>query len=162
MRMQAADPARSSLLYLRRHHVPESQISMRALQRFAAVIMRIRDPKTTALVFASGKMVSPCPSPCQTTQSLSGAKHQRSTLSRWSASVVSHRSFCHCDHASVEIWFTLKQFQVKLSSFNPTVNVIAFYLENWCKLDTGSSGCDRSQERGLCSHSGSQGTLLQI
>jgi TATA-box binding protein (TBP) (component of TFIID and TFIIIB) len=26
-------------------------------QRFAAVIMRIRDPKTTALVFASGKMV---------------------------------------------------------------------------------------------------------
>lgn len=28
------------------------------LQRFAAVIMRIRDPKTTALIFASGKMVS--------------------------------------------------------------------------------------------------------
>ena len=27
-------------------------------QRFAAVIMRIRDPKTTALIFASGKMVS--------------------------------------------------------------------------------------------------------
>lgn len=26
-------------------------------QRFAAVIMRIRDPKTTALIFASGKMV---------------------------------------------------------------------------------------------------------
>jgi len=26
-------------------------------KRFAAVIMRIRDPKTTALVFASGKMV---------------------------------------------------------------------------------------------------------
>ena len=30
---------------------------MRLLQRFAAVIMRIRDPKTTALIFASGKMV---------------------------------------------------------------------------------------------------------
>lgn len=29
-----------------------------ALQRFAAVIMRIREPKTTALIFASGKMVS--------------------------------------------------------------------------------------------------------
>lgn len=28
-----------------------------ALQRFAAVIMRIRDPKTTALIFGSGKMV---------------------------------------------------------------------------------------------------------
>lgn len=28
------------------------------LQRFAAVIMRIREPKTTALIFASGKMVS--------------------------------------------------------------------------------------------------------
>lgn len=28
------------------------------LQRFAAVIIRIREPKTTALVFASGKMVS--------------------------------------------------------------------------------------------------------
>ena len=27
------------------------------LKRFAAVIMRIRDPKTTALIFASGKMV---------------------------------------------------------------------------------------------------------
>jgi hypothetical protein len=27
------------------------------LQPFAAVIMRIRDPKTTALIFASGKMV---------------------------------------------------------------------------------------------------------
>lgn len=28
------------------------------IQRFAAVIMRIREPKTTALIFASGKMVS--------------------------------------------------------------------------------------------------------
>lgn len=28
------------------------------MQRFAAVIMRIREPKTTALIFASGKMVS--------------------------------------------------------------------------------------------------------
>ncbi|RWW29552.1 hypothetical protein GW17_00005921 [Ensete ventricosum] len=28
-------------------------------KRFAAVIMRIREPKTTALIFASGKMVSP-------------------------------------------------------------------------------------------------------
>ncbi len=28
------------------------------LQRFSAVIMRIRDPKTTALIFASGKVVS--------------------------------------------------------------------------------------------------------
>jgi len=27
------------------------------LQRFAAVIMRIRDPRTTALIFSSGKMV---------------------------------------------------------------------------------------------------------
>jgi TATA-box binding protein (TBP) (component of TFIID and TFIIIB) len=27
------------------------------IQRFAAVIMRIREPKTTALVFASGKVV---------------------------------------------------------------------------------------------------------
>ena len=27
------------------------------LQRFAAVIIRIRDPKTTALIFSSGKMV---------------------------------------------------------------------------------------------------------
>eukprot|EP00850_Spirogloea_muscicola_P015289 SM000116S24210 [mRNA] locus=s116:14803:15219:- [translate_table: standard] len=27
-------------------------------KRFAAVIIRIRDPKTTALIFASGKMVS--------------------------------------------------------------------------------------------------------
>jgi len=26
-------------------------------KRFAAVIMRIRDPKTTALIFASGKMI---------------------------------------------------------------------------------------------------------
>lgn len=27
------------------------------LQRFAAVIMRIREPRTTALIFSSGKMV---------------------------------------------------------------------------------------------------------
>ena len=58
MRMQAADPAWSSHLYLRRHHVPEFQVSVRALQRFAAVIMRIRGPKTTALVYASGKSVT--------------------------------------------------------------------------------------------------------
>src|SRR5215471_16575832 len=32
-------------------------LSFVILQRFAAVIMRIRDPKTTALIFASGKMV---------------------------------------------------------------------------------------------------------
>ena len=29
----------------------------RMLQRFAAAIIRIREPKTTALIFASGKMV---------------------------------------------------------------------------------------------------------
>jgi transcription initiation factor TFIID TATA-box-binding protein len=32
-------------------------VSICPVQRFAAVIMRIRDPKTTALIFASGKMV---------------------------------------------------------------------------------------------------------
>ena len=32
-------------------------LEFRAKQRFAAVIMRIREPKTTALVFASGKVV---------------------------------------------------------------------------------------------------------
>jgi len=37
------------------HHVP--CVLLLALQRFAAVIMRIREPKTTALIFASGKMV---------------------------------------------------------------------------------------------------------
>lgn len=31
--------------------------SLGFVQRFAAVIMRIREPKTTALIFASGKMV---------------------------------------------------------------------------------------------------------
>lgn len=30
---------------------------LKRFQRFAAVIMRIREPKTTALIFASGKMV---------------------------------------------------------------------------------------------------------
>lgn len=30
---------------------------MLTLQRFAAVIMRIREPRTTALIFSSGKMV---------------------------------------------------------------------------------------------------------
>lgn len=33
-------------------------IDFLSLKRFAAVIMRIREPKTTALIFASGKMVS--------------------------------------------------------------------------------------------------------
>lgn len=32
-------------------------IALTPIKRFAAVIMRIRDPKTTALIFASGKMV---------------------------------------------------------------------------------------------------------
>ncbi|GFQ07250.1 tata-binding protein 2 [Phtheirospermum japonicum] len=32
-------------------------LTFRWVQRFAAVIMRIREPKTTALIFASGKMV---------------------------------------------------------------------------------------------------------
>lgn len=39
------------------------------LQRFAAVIIRIRDPKTTALVFASGKMVSYVSDPVDKTHS---------------------------------------------------------------------------------------------
>ena len=34
-----------------------ARASLALHQRFAAVIMRIRDPKTTALIFASGKMV---------------------------------------------------------------------------------------------------------
>lgn len=36
---------------------PPSCMLPLCLQRFAAVIMRIREPKTTALIFASGKMV---------------------------------------------------------------------------------------------------------
>jgi len=32
-------------------------VALLCLQRFAAVIMRIRDPKTTALIFKSGKLV---------------------------------------------------------------------------------------------------------
>ncbi len=32
-------------------------VRMSTMQRFAAVIMRIRDPRTTALIFSSGKMV---------------------------------------------------------------------------------------------------------
>lgn len=38
-------------------HVYNLTVSFVLGQRFAAVIMRIRDPKTTALIFASGKMV---------------------------------------------------------------------------------------------------------
>lgn len=38
-------------------HVIHPQNPLSPFQRFAAVIMRIRDPKTTALIFASGKMV---------------------------------------------------------------------------------------------------------
>ncbi|CAN6696810.1 unnamed protein product [Malus baccata var. baccata] len=34
-----------------------SEYNPKACDRFAAVIMRIREPKTTALIFASGKMV---------------------------------------------------------------------------------------------------------
>lgn len=34
-----------------------SSNTIMGFQRFAAVIMRIREPKTTALIFASGKMV---------------------------------------------------------------------------------------------------------
>ena len=38
------------------HRLPHTHTHTHT-QRFAAVIMRIRDPKTTALIFASGKMV---------------------------------------------------------------------------------------------------------
>ena len=42
--------------------MPRLKAMSLCLQRFSAVIMRIRDPKTTALIFASGKVVSPdCP-----------------------------------------------------------------------------------------------------
>ncbi len=43
-----------------RHLLPAlvPDLSVAVLQRFSAVIMRIRDPKTTALIFASGKVVS--------------------------------------------------------------------------------------------------------
>jgi transcription initiation factor TFIID TATA-box-binding protein len=37
--------------------IANCQFFCRVIQRFAAVIMRIREPKTTALIFASGKMV---------------------------------------------------------------------------------------------------------
>ena len=37
--------------------VCQSCLLTHGTQRFAAVIMRIREPKTTALIFASGKMV---------------------------------------------------------------------------------------------------------
>ena len=39
------------------YQTPGSSQSLTSHQRFAAVIMRIREPKTTALIFASGKMV---------------------------------------------------------------------------------------------------------
>jgi len=42
------------------HVLPSSPPTPPRPQRFAAVIMRIREPKTTALIFASGKMVSEC------------------------------------------------------------------------------------------------------
>ena len=42
---------------LERHAEQRENPSSLLLQRFAAVIMRIREPKTTALIFASGKMV---------------------------------------------------------------------------------------------------------
>jgi hypothetical protein len=42
------------------HRLPQTPLTLplplSRAQRFAAVIMRIRDPKTTALIFASGKM----------------------------------------------------------------------------------------------------------
>lgn len=45
-----------SKFYLRGFVIGQNQC-LSLYQRFAAVIMRIRDPKTTALIFASGKMV---------------------------------------------------------------------------------------------------------
>ncbi len=74
------------------------------LQRFAAVIIRIRDPKTTALVFASGKMVKivilKCPAaPCMNSwretwtalpQVVTGAKNE--DLAKTAARKVSDMS----------------------------------------------------------------------
>lgn len=47
------------------------------LQRFAAVIMRIREPKTTALIFASGKMV------CTGAKSEAESKLAAKKVSEW-------------------------------------------------------------------------------
>jgi transcription initiation factor TFIID TATA-box-binding protein len=43
--------------HLYNHHHHNTPTTPNKQQRFAAVIMRIRDPKTTALIFSSGKMV---------------------------------------------------------------------------------------------------------
>jgi TATA-box binding protein (TBP) (component of TFIID and TFIIIB) len=58
-------------------------------KRFAAVIMRIRDPKTTALIFASGKMV------------VTGAKSRR-----FAVGVAKIRAYC------AEAWFRSKVFRI--------------------------------------------------
>jgi hypothetical protein len=54
-----AGPDRIGCLRLRTsgRPLPPSMPMHACMQRFAAVIMRIREPKTTALIFASGKMV---------------------------------------------------------------------------------------------------------
>eukprot|EP00850_Spirogloea_muscicola_P016329 SM000131S26759 [mRNA] locus=s131:407108:408669:- [translate_table: standard] len=58
-------------------------------KRFAAVIIRIRDPKTTALIFASGKMV------CTGAKSEHASRLAARKVRRWcSGRVASHPATC--------------------------------------------------------------------
>ncbi|KAM0687306.1 TATA-binding protein (TBP) [Conglomerata obtusa] len=90
-------------------------------KRFAAVIMRIRDPKTTALIFASGKMV------------ITGAKSEN-------ASLIAARKFARIIHKlGFQIEFAEYTIQNIVSScdtkFNIRLEGLAFAHSNYCSYE---------------------------
>lgn len=90
-------------------------------KRFAAVIMRIRDPKTTALIFASGKMV------------VTGAKsEQTSKLAAQKFSRIIHKLGFNTKFADFKIQNIVSscdtQFSIRLEG-------LAFAHSNFCSYE---------------------------
>ncbi|KAM0678076.1 TATA-binding protein (TBP) [Binucleata daphniae] len=90
-------------------------------KRFAAVIMRIRDPKTTALIFASGKMV------------ITGAKSEQASLlaARKFARIINKLGF-QIEFAEYTIQNIVSSCDTK---FNIRLEGLAFAHSNFCSYE---------------------------
>ncbi|KAM0674541.1 TATA-binding protein (TBP) [Gurleya vavrai] len=90
-------------------------------KRFAAVIMRIREPKTTALIFASGKMV------------ITGAKSENASLTaaRKFAKIISKLGF-QIEFAEYMIQNIVSSCDIK---FNVRLEGLAFAHSNYCSYE---------------------------
>lgn len=90
-------------------------------KRFAAVIMRIRDPKTTALIFASGKMV------------ITGAKSEDfSKLAAQKYARIIHKLGFNTRFADFKVQNIVSSCDTK---FNIRLEGLAFAHSNYCSYE---------------------------